>query len=79
MVTEAGASPRPHPATHLGYSAWEAGWGRGLAPHFTQLRQIHAHEQEAADEGQREQPRIVGAIVEYQRHVVDHKASRAPT
>jgi len=36
FLCETRTSPRPHPASHAEYPRWEAGWGRGLAPHFKQ-------------------------------------------
>lgn len=34
LAVERRINPHPHPAFHLGYIEWVAGWGCGLAPRF---------------------------------------------
>src|SRR3546814_4010489 len=35
LFIDRGPGPLPHPASHVQYTEWEAGWGSGPGPHLT--------------------------------------------
>src|SRR3546814_21165941 len=38
LFIDRGPGPLPHPASHVQYTEWEAGWGSGPGPHLTEDR-----------------------------------------